>query len=62
MLPLSGLRGVGALLTFFPIHSWGKGTALVAVNEHVDVTGHAATLGLAETGVCGGYWSRRNGG
>jgi len=53
---------VEALLTFFPIYSLGKQTALVAVNKHVDFTGHAATLELAETEVGEGYWSRRNGG
>ena len=62
MLSLSRLRGVGALLTFFPIYSWGKETALVAVNRHVNFTGHAATLKLAETEVGKGHWSRRNGG
>jgi peptide/nickel transport system substrate-binding protein len=36
--------------------------ALVAVNKHVDFTGHAATLELAETEVGEGHWSRRNGG
>ena len=36
--------------------------ALVAVNKHVDFTGHAATLELAETEVTEGHWSRRNGG
>jgi peptide/nickel transport system substrate-binding protein len=36
--------------------------ALVAVNKHVDFTGHAATLELAETQVWGGHWSYRNGG
>jgi peptide/nickel transport system substrate-binding protein len=36
--------------------------ALVAVNEHVDFKGHAATLELAETEVGEGHWSRRNGG
>jgi peptide/nickel transport system substrate-binding protein len=36
--------------------------ALVAVNKHVDFTGRAATLELAETEVGGGHWSRRNGG
>ncbi len=35
--------------------------ALVAVNEHVAFTGHAATLELAETEVSEGHWSRRNG-
>ncbi len=35
--------------------------ALVAVNRHVDFTGHAATLELAETEVGEGHWSRRNG-
>lgn len=34
--------------------------ALVAVNNHVDFTGHAATLELAETEVGEGHWSRRN--
>ena len=53
---------VEALLTFFPIYSLGKQTALVAVNKHVDFTGHAATLELAETEVGEGHWSRRNGG
>jgi hypothetical protein len=62
MLSLSGLRVVEALLTFFPIYSLGKQTALVAVNKHVDFTGHAATLELAETEVGEGHWSRRNGG
>lgn len=33
--------------------------ALVAVNEHVDFTGHAATLELAETSVGENHWSRR---
>ena len=36
--------------------------ALVAVNKHVDFTGHAATLELAETEVDEEHWSRRNGG
>ena len=35
--------------------------ALVAVNKHVDFTGHAATLELAETEVDENHWSRRNG-
>jgi peptide/nickel transport system substrate-binding protein len=35
--------------------------ALVAVNKHVDFTGHAATLELAETEVGEGHWSRQNG-
>jgi len=35
--------------------------ALVAVNRHVDFTGHAATLELAETEVGEGHWSRQNG-
>ncbi len=35
--------------------------ALVAVNRHVDFTGHAATLELAETEVTEEHWSRRNG-
>ncbi|MBA3793603.1 MAG: ABC transporter substrate-binding protein, partial [Rubrobacter sp.] len=35
--------------------------ALVAVNNHVDFTGHAATLELAETEVGEGHWSRQNG-
>jgi peptide/nickel transport system substrate-binding protein len=35
--------------------------ALVAVNKHVDFTGHAATLELAETEVGEDHWSRRNG-
>ncbi len=34
--------------------------ALVAVNNHVNFTGHAATLELAETSVDEGHWSRRN--
>ena len=34
---------------------------LVAVNEHVEFTGHAATLELAETEVDEEHWSRRNG-
>ena len=62
MLSLSGLRGVGALLTFFPIYLWGKETALAAVSKHVDFTDRAATLELAETEVGEGHWSRRNGG
>ncbi|MGH3089985.1 MAG: ABC transporter substrate-binding protein, partial [Rubrobacteraceae bacterium] len=33
--------------------------ALVAVNKHVNFTGHAATLELAETSVDEGHWSRR---
>ncbi len=33
--------------------------ALVAVNRHVDFTGHAATFELAETGVGGEHWSVR---
>ena len=33
--------------------------ALVAVNDHVDFTGHAATLELAETEVTEEHWSRR---
>jgi peptide/nickel transport system substrate-binding protein len=33
--------------------------ALVAVNEHVKFTGHAATLELAETEVTEEHWSRR---
>ncbi len=61
MLSLSGLRGVGALLTFYPIYSWGKETALAAVNKHGYFTGHAATLELAETEMNEGHWSRRNG-
>ena len=36
--------------------------ALVAVNEHVDFTGHTVTLELAETQVGGAHWSYRNGG
>jgi peptide/nickel transport system substrate-binding protein len=35
--------------------------ALVAVNNHVKFTGHAATLELAETEVSEEHWSRRNG-
>lgn len=35
--------------------------ALVAVNRHVEFTGHAATLELAETEVGEGHWSRRDG-
>lgn len=35
--------------------------ALVAVNKHVEFTGHAATLELAETEVTEEHWSRRNG-
>jgi peptide/nickel transport system substrate-binding protein len=35
--------------------------ALVAVNNHVSFTGHAATLELAETEVGEEHWSRRNG-
>ena len=35
--------------------------ALVAVNNNVSFTGHAATLELAETEVDDGHWSRRNG-
>ncbi|MDN5696743.1 MAG: hypothetical protein L0G70_02065, partial [Rubrobacter sp.] len=34
--------------------------ALVAVNNHVKFTGHAATLELAETEVDDGHWSRRD--
>jgi peptide/nickel transport system substrate-binding protein len=34
--------------------------ALVAVNNHVAFTGHAATFELAETEVGEGHWSRRN--
>lgn len=33
--------------------------ALVAVNRHVEFTGHAATLELAETEVTQDHWSRR---
>lgn len=33
--------------------------ALVAVNRHVEFTGHAATFELAETGVGGEHWSVR---
>ncbi len=33
--------------------------ALVAVNEHVKFTGHAAALELAETEVTEEHWSRR---
>ncbi len=33
--------------------------ALVAVNKHVEFTGHAATLELAETEVTEEHWSRR---
>ena len=33
--------------------------ALVAVNNHVKFTGHAATLELAETEVTEEHWSRR---
>ncbi|MDP9412072.1 MAG: ABC transporter substrate-binding protein [Actinomycetota bacterium] len=36
--------------------------SLVAVNNHVDFTGHAATFELAETEVSAEHWSRRNGG
>lgn len=36
--------------------------ALVAVNDHVNFTGHAATLELAETSVDEEHWSRRDGG
>jgi hypothetical protein len=60
MLSSTGLRGAGALLTFFP--SIPGETALVAVNKHVDFAGHAATLELAETEAGEGHWSRRNGG
>lgn len=35
--------------------------ALVAVNNHVNFTGHAATLELCETSVDEEHWSRRNG-
>lgn len=52
---------MGALLTFYPIYSWGKETALAAVNKHGYFTGHAATLELAETEMNEGHWSRRNG-
>ena len=53
---------MGALLTFFPIYSWEKETALAAVNKHEYFTSRAATLELAETEVGEGHWSRRNGG
>ncbi|MBA2343980.1 MAG: hypothetical protein H0V83_02705 [Rubrobacter sp.] len=33
--------------------------ALVAVNRHVNFTGHAATLELAETSVGEEHWSRK---
>ena len=33
--------------------------ALVAVNRHVEFTGHAATLELAETEVTQDHWFRR---